>query len=66
MRENNVLEELSFSVMQQDIVLTAAQIYDADLVVESGIKLFKRLFDKADEYDDVLINMGCIPLTEEE
>jgi len=66
LRENVTLEGLSFSVMQQDIVLTAAQIYDADLVVESGISLFKRLFDKADEYDDTLIKMNCIPLTEEE
>jgi serine protease Do len=66
MRENDKLEGLSFSVMQQDIVLTAMRIYDADLVIETGVQLFKRLFEKADAYDDVLIGMGCIPLTEEE
>ena len=66
MKENDSLEGLSFSVMQQDIVLTAMQIYDADLIIETGIQLFKRLFDKADKYDDVLVNMDCIPFSEEE
>jgi len=66
MKENDKLEGLSFSVMQQDIIITAMRIYDADLVIETGIQLFKRLFDKADEYDDILVKMGCIPFSEEE
>ena len=66
LKENNNLKGLSFSVMQQDIVITAMRIYDADLVIETGIELFKRLFKMADDYDDTLINMGCIPSSVED
>lgn len=66
LKENNNMKGLSFSVIQQDIVITAMRIYDADLVIETGIELFKRLFQKADDYDDTLINMGCIPSSVED
>ena len=66
LKENDKLEGLAFSVMQQDIIITAMRIYDADLVIETGIQLFKRLFKKADDYDDVLINLGGIRYSEEE
>jgi len=52
--------------MQQDIIITAMRIYDADLVIETGIDLFKRLFKKADDYDDILIGYGAIPYSVEE
>ncbi len=66
LRENNKLDGLAFSVMNQDIVITATRVYDEDLVIETGKLLFERLFKKSDEYDDVLTGMGCIAQTEEE
>ncbi len=66
LKENYSLEGISFSVINQDIVLTAMRIYDADLVIETGKKLFERLFQKADDYDDALIGMGGIPYSEED
>ncbi len=66
LKENYNLKGLSFSVMQQDIAITAMQVFDMDLNMETGTDLFKRLFKKSDDYDDVLIDMGAVPLTEEE
>lgn len=66
LRENYKLEGLSFSVINQDIVLTAMRIFDEDFVHETGKQLFERLFDKADKYDDALIKLGAIPLSIEE
>jgi serine protease Do len=66
LRENNKLDGLAFSVMNQDIVITATRIYDEDLIFESGKQLFERLIKKSDEYDNVLTEMGAIALTEEE
>ncbi len=65
LKENYKLKGLSFSVMQQDIAITAMQIFDQDLNIETGTDLFKRLFKKADDYDDALIDMGAVPLAEE-
>ncbi len=66
LKENYNLEGIAFSVINQDIVLTAMRIYDADLVVETNKQLFQRLFNKADDYDDILIKLGGIPYSEEE
>jgi len=66
LRENYNLDSLSFSVIKQDIILTAMRIYDADLVIESGKKLFESLFEKADDYDNALLNLGGVPYSEEE
>ena len=66
LRENCKLQRLSFSVEQQDIVLTATRIFDTDFSIESGTDLFNCLFKKADEYDNILIDMGAVSNTEEE
>ncbi len=66
LKENNYIKGLSFSVMQQDIILSMMHIYEEDLHIDSGIQLFKSLFRKADDYDDILIDMGAIPLNNED
>jgi serine protease Do len=66
LKENNYLKGLSFSVIQQDILLSMMQIYDEDMHIDTGIQLFKSLIRKADDYDDMLIDMGAIPLNQED
>lgn len=66
LKENNYLKGLSFSVVQQDILLSMMHIFEEDLHVHSAVRLFKSLFNKADDYDDILIEMGAIPLHDEE
>jgi serine protease Do len=55
LRENNGLENISFSIYNQNIVLGSV-IFSDDLTEETGVNLFKTLFEKADFYDDTLIN----------
>ncbi len=55
LRENNKLEGLTFSVFRHDVVLSLV-IYDQHLNKVSGKTLLERLFEKADHYDDVLVN----------
>jgi len=55
LRQNFKIEGLSFSVKGQNIVLSLL-IHDKYFNSEIGIKLFKRLFEKADHYDDILVN----------
>jgi serine protease Do len=66
LKENNYLKGLSFSVMQQDIILSMMHIYEGDLHIETGAQLFKSLIRKADDYDDILIDMGALPLNNED
>lgn len=66
LKENNYLKGLSFSVMQQDILLSMMHIHQDDLHIETGAHLFKSLFRKADDYDDILIDMGALPLNNDE
>ncbi len=55
-----------FSINGQNIVLSSL-IYDLDLTVESGAKVFKELSLKADYYDNILIEQfGCQPILEEQ
>ncbi len=54
LRQNYVSEGLSLSVREQDIILSLL-IHDRYLKPETGEKLFRRLFEKADYYDDILI-----------
>ncbi len=54
LRQNHEMETLSFSVQGQEIVLSLT-IYDRYLSLETGMKLFRYLFDKADYYDNVLV-----------
>ncbi len=55
LRQNNDLESLNFSVFGNNIVLSLI-IYDRYLSIETGRNLFKYLFEKADHYDDILVN----------
>ncbi|MEZ5042896.1 MAG: trypsin-like peptidase domain-containing protein [Saprospiraceae bacterium] len=54
LRQNYEIEGLNFSIKDQDIILSLI-IYDRYLNVETGLHLFKRLFEKADYYDNVLV-----------
>ena len=56
---------LVLSCVSQNIVLSGI-LYDLDMTKENGTKLFKTLFEKADEYDNLLIEkFGCLPRLEE-
>lgn len=66
LKENNYLKGLSFSVIQQDIILSMMHIYEEDLHIHTGTQLFKLLFNKADVYDDILIDMGALPLNKDD
>ncbi|MFK7936274.1 MAG: trypsin-like peptidase domain-containing protein [Saprospiraceae bacterium] len=56
LRQNYQIEGLTFSVNPkgQDIILSL-MIYDRYLNTATGMKLFKQLFEKADYYDNVLV-----------
>jgi serine protease Do len=54
LRQNFELEALSLSVRGQEIVLSLV-IFDRYLTLETGMKRFQNLFDKADFYDNVLV-----------
>jgi serine protease Do len=53
LRENYDLEEMMFSVNNQDVVLSTF-IYDQYLTYETGLETMKRLFEYADKYDSIL------------
>jgi serine protease Do len=65
LRECHKLEGMSLGVRGNEIVLTLI-IYDRYLNKESGLKLFKHLFDKADYYDNILIETYGAQLVETE
>lgn len=54
LRQNYINEALAFSVHEQDIVLSLL-IYDRYLNEETGRAMLRRLFDKADETDNILV-----------
>lgn len=54
LRQNHELEALSLSVRGQEIVLSLV-IYDRYLTLDTGMKRFKNLFEKADFHDNVLV-----------
>ena len=54
LRQNYDIEGLTFSIKGQDIILSLL-IYDRYLNVETGLDLFNRLFDRADYYDNILV-----------
>ncbi len=62
LNENSKIKSLSFSVRNQDIILSSMYIYDEDMHIDTGIELFKNLFEKSDYYDDILIEMGGRPI----
>jgi serine protease Do len=65
LRQNFDMENLSFSVKGQEIVLSL-MIFDRYLNIDTGLKLFKYLFEKADFFDDILVeNYGAVWKEEE-
>ena len=54
LRQNYSIDSLTFSVKGQDIVLSLL-IYDRYLNLDTGMKLFAHLFERADYYDNVLV-----------
>ncbi|MEZ4918702.1 MAG: trypsin-like peptidase domain-containing protein [Saprospiraceae bacterium] len=55
LRENHKNEGLTFSVHEQDILLSLL-IYDRYLNQDTGLALLKLLFEKADYYDNILVD----------
>src|ERR1044071_4692811 len=53
LRENYHMNGLVLSCVKQNIVLSSI-VYDLDMTKDSGMETFRRLFKKADEYDDFL------------
>lgn len=59
LRQNYEIEGLTLSVNGQDIILSLL-IYDKYLNFDTGLRLFRYLFEKSDYFDTVLIeNYGC-------
>lgn len=54
LRENYQEQGITFSVKGRDIILSVL-IYDRYLVVETGQALLRHLFERADYYDNVLV-----------
>lgn len=54
LRENDRLQQLTFSTYGRDIILSFL-IYDRYLEVDTALPRFQRLFERADYYDDVLV-----------
>ncbi len=65
LRQNWSLQNLSFSVHEQDIVLSLL-IFDRYLNEETGLEMLRYLFEKADEHDNVLVEkLGALWKPEE-
>jgi serine protease Do len=65
LRENYALKNMLFSVTEQDIILTSLS-HDMDITPESGENMIKELLQKADYYDNILIEQySCTPKLEE-
>lgn len=54
LRQNYEMEALSFSVRGKEIVLSLV-IFEQDPSLDTGMKLFRNLFEKADHYDNLLV-----------
>lgn len=56
LRQNHEVESLTFSINPggHDVILSLL-IYDKYLNVDTGMKLFQHLFEKADYYDNILV-----------
>ncbi|GLR18615.1 trypsin-like peptidase domain-containing protein [Portibacter lacus] len=54
LRQNHQLEGFSLSIKDQDIILSLL-IFDQYLNQETGVKLFRELFEKADYFDNILV-----------
>ncbi len=66
LQQNFEIEGLSFSIKEQDIVLSLL-IFDRYLNLSTGMKLFRHLFERADYYDNILVEeYGALWKEEEE
>ncbi len=54
LRQNYEMEGLTFSLKDQEIVLSL-MIFDRHLHTDTGLKQFQFLFEKADHYDNILV-----------
>ncbi len=54
LRQNEEMESLTFSIKDKDIILSLL-IFDRYLNLDTGIELFRHLFDMADHYDNILV-----------
>lgn len=54
LKQNYEIEGLTFSIKEDDIILSLL-IYDRYLNMDTGMNLFKYLFEKADYYDNILV-----------
>lgn len=54
LRQNYKTEGLTFSIREQDIILSLL-IFDRYFNVDTGFQLFQHLFEKADYYDNILV-----------
>ena len=64
LKQNYVMEGLTFSIKGQDIILSLL-IYDRYLNVDTGMELFQHLFERADYYDNILVDrFGALWKTE--
>ncbi len=65
LQENYKMNGLVLSCVKQNIVLSCI-MYDLDMSKESGAQAFRHLFQKADQYDDLLkTDFGCLSRLEE-
>jgi len=65
LKENHNLNRMLFSLQKDNIVISSLN-YDLDITADSGVAMFEHLFEKADHYDNVLIEQyGCGPILEE-
>lgn len=65
LRQNYETEGLTFSIDEQDIILSLI-IFDRYLNTTSGLQLFRHLFERADYYDNILVEQyGAIWKPEE-
>ena len=65
LQENHKMESLVLSCVKQSIVLSCI-MYDLDMTKETGVEMFRELFQKADYYDQLLEKeYNCRELLEE-
>jgi serine protease Do len=65
LKENFSLRGKLFSLQGENIVMSSL-IYDLDLTADAGESLFKELFQKADYYDNLLMEQyKCLPILKE-
>jgi len=57
MEENSKLEFLSFSIDKNRVFLSAPYIIEDSFDNEFAVDLFKKLFEKSDYYDDIIIEL---------